>query len=78
MSTGVDMGEALLFLSPKKMRVAVFSEETIGIIFDDENADADLAPGLKLAVELTPLEALALADILLRKTSEVIGKQSEH
>lgn len=71
------MDERFLFISPELVRVAVSPQKKVGLLFDYENEILGLAPGLKLAVELTPQEAIDLADKLLRKASEVLGGSSQ-
>lgn len=72
------MDERFLFISPEAIKIAVSPRKNVGLLFDYENEILGLAPGLKLAVELTPQEAIDLADRLLRKASEAIDAASQH
>ena len=60
----------LLFLPPDRLGVLITPHRTIGLRLDYDREDTGLAPGVTLAVELTPNEARHLAEVLQRKADE--------
>ena len=59
-----------LFLSPDGMAFAISPHRNVAIRLDYPRAETGLAPGIHLAIELTPTEARNVAHILLRKAGE--------
>lgn len=72
------MDERFLFVAPENIKIAVSPHFLVGVLLDYENEMLGLAPGVKLAVELTPSEARDLAAKLLRKASEAEVKSQQH
>lgn len=62
--------ERWLFLSPEGLTFGISPKRNVAIKLDYPREDTGLAPGLHLAIELTPAEARSVADVLTRKANE--------
>ena len=62
--------ERYLFLSPDKLAFLITPKRTVGVRLDYPRDETGLAPGLHLAIELTPTEARTVGRTLLRKADE--------
>jgi len=68
--------ERWLLITPSKLVFAISPRRTVAIQLGYEGTELGLAPGVKLAVDLTPAEARSFAMTLLRKANEAEGKES--
>jgi hypothetical protein len=62
--------ERYLYLSPEKLAFIVTPHRTIGMRLDYPPGELGLAPGIRLAMEMSPTEARNVAGVLLRKADE--------
>jgi hypothetical protein len=59
-----------LILPPEKLVFAIGPEDKVYVQLRYPHEDTGLAPGVELAIALTPAQARAFADRLLRKADE--------
>ena len=69
--------EKFLFLSPNGMSFGVTPNRNVSVGFAYDEA-LGLAPGLRLAMELSPQEALDIAALLNKKADEALGVTTRH
>ncbi|MBY5762558.1 hypothetical protein HFO06_05475 [Rhizobium leguminosarum] len=72
------MDEQILFMSPSDVKIAVSPHNLVGVLLDYGHPSLGLAPGVRLAFELTPTEARDFAAKLLDKAAEAEGSPSRH
>lgn len=60
----------ILFMSPQNLAFLITPHQTVGMRLDYPAGELGLAPGVILAMEMTPTEARNVAQMLLRKADE--------
>jgi|HubBroStandDraft_2_1064218.scaffolds.fasta_scaffold00063_28 hypothetical protein len=70
--------ERWLFLSPQSLIFGINPKRNVSIRLDYDRTELGLAPGVHLAMELTPAEARQLASVLFRKADEAEASQPQH
>lgn len=71
------MGERTLYITPRDFAVMVVNGSDVAMSFDLDPQTTGFAPGLGLALRMSPSEARRLADVLLRKAREAEGGSSQ-
>jgi hypothetical protein len=67
--------ERWLFLNPDKLAFVISPNGNVAIRLDYPRDETGLAPGIVLAMELTPDEARNVAEVLVRKAEEAEKKR---
>jgi hypothetical protein len=70
--------ERVLYISPSELAVTISEHGTVGLFLGRPDDRLGIAPGLALAIEMSPAESRHLARMLLRKADEAEAEAPRH
>ncbi len=70
--------ERWLVLSPRQLEFGINPKRNVTIRLDYDRTELGLAPGVVLAMEMTPAEARSIANVLARKADEAEAESFQH